>query len=186
MLAVLTAPTPDYYQSAIDGPMSDPTSAIAAAGGAAASVAILSVIGFIIVLGLALYLFTSYCLYRIAKKANVEDAWMSWIPIVSLIVMIRLAQKPLWWIIFFIIPVVNAVIAIVLWMNIFPRFGKPEWMGLLMIIPVVNLAMLVYLAFSETAVIGHYSPQPAGNGQASPLPPTPIVNKEEPPVKPTV
>jgi hypothetical protein len=179
MLAVTAVPPTDYYQSPmplVDGPAMNPSFASDDFGRTAGlAVLVFAVLFFLFVL--AAYLFFSYCLFRIAKKANIEDAWMSWVPILNLIVMIKLGQKPVWWVILFFVPVVGMIIGIVIWMNIFYRFGKPEWMGLLMIIPVVNLVMLVYLAFSQDMVIVNSAPQfataPAG-APTSPMDPAPI------------
>jgi hypothetical protein len=74
---------------------------------------------------------------------------MAWIPIVSIILMLNIAQKPLWWIILMLIPLVNIVIAIVVWMAIAEARGKPSWWGILLIVPVVGIIVPGYLAFSE-------------------------------------
>lgn len=105
---------------------------------------------FIFLFGLAAYLFFCYCLLLIAKKARItENLWMAWIPILQIILMLNVARKPIWWIVLFLIPLVNIVIGVILWMAVAEARGKPSWWGILMILPVANLVALVYLAFSD-------------------------------------
>jgi hypothetical protein len=89
------------------------------------------------------------CLQTIAKKTNTENAWLAWIPIVNIILMLNIAKKPLWWIILLLVPLVNIVIMIVVWMAIAEARGKPSWWGILMIVPLVGIIVPGYLAFSD-------------------------------------
>lgn len=95
------------------------------------------------------YVYMAICLMTIAKKTNTANAWFAWIPILNIILMLQIAQKPLWWIILMLIPIVNIIIAIIVWMAIAEARGKPSWIGILMIVPVVNLIVPGYLAFSS-------------------------------------
>jgi len=36
-------------------------------------------------------------LQTIATKTNTENAWLAWIPVVNLILMLNIAKKPIWW-----------------------------------------------------------------------------------------
>ncbi len=95
------------------------------------------------------YIFTAICLQAIAKKTNTADAWLAWIPIANFILMLNIAHKPVWWIVLMLIPVVNVVFYIIVWMEIAKARGKPEWWGILIIVPVANLIGLGYLAFAD-------------------------------------
>jgi hypothetical protein len=99
--------------------------------------------------GLALYVYVSISLQIIAKKTNTANAWLAWIPIVNIFLMLNIARKPLWWFILCLIPLVNVVIMIIVWMAIAEARRKPSWWGILMIVPVVNLIVPGYLAFSD-------------------------------------
>lgn len=112
--------------------------------GAAAAI---SIIYFIFVI--AFYVYMAICLMTIAKKTNTANGWFAWIPILNIILMLQIAQKPVWWIILMLIPIVNIIIAIIVWMAIAEARGKPNWIGILMIIPFVNLIIPGYLAFSS-------------------------------------
>ena len=63
--------------------------------------------------------------------------------------MLKIAGKPLWWIILLFIPLVNISVIIVVFMGIAAARGKPSWIGILMIVPLVNLFIPAYLAFSD-------------------------------------
>ena len=105
------------------------------------------VIGAVIVL--VLYVYMSVCLQTIAKKTNAENAWLAWIPIANIILMLNIARKPAWWILLMFVPLVNIVIAVIVWMEIAKARSKPEWWGILMIVPFANLVAPGYLAFSD-------------------------------------
>jgi hypothetical protein len=102
-----------------------------------------------VIFALAVYVYFALCLQTIAKKTNTENPWLAWIPIVNIILMLNIAKKPLWWIILMIIPLVNIVIAIIVWMAIAEARGKPNWWGILLIVPVVGIIVPGYLAFSD-------------------------------------
>lgn len=109
-------------------------------------------LGFIISLAINIgfYLFFAYCLKVIADKTgNSENSWWAWIPIIQALLMLQIADKPLWWIILFLIPLVNIVIAIIVMMAIAERRGKPSWIGILVIVPFLNILIFPYLAFAD-------------------------------------
>ena len=98
---------------------------------------------------LALYIYVALALQTIAQKTNTENGWLAWIPIVNVILMLSIAKKPIWWIILFLIPLVNLVIFIIVWMGIAEARNKPGWWGILMLVPVVSLVVPGYLAWSD-------------------------------------
>ena len=97
----------------------------------------------------AAYVYTSLALQTIAQKTNTENAWLAWIPIANLFLMLNVAKKPIWWIILFLIPLVNLVIMILVWMAIAEARGKPNWWGVLTLVPFVNLIVPGYLAWAD-------------------------------------
>jgi uncharacterized membrane protein len=102
-----------------------------------------------LIIGLAAYVYMSMALQTIAKKTNTENAWWAWVPIINIILMLNIAKKPLWWIILCLIPFVNIIIFIIVWMAIAVARGKPNWWGILIIIPVANLIVPGYLAWAD-------------------------------------
>ena len=103
----------------------------------------------VLIFAAAICVYMGLTLQVIAKKTKTENAWLAWVPIVNIILMLNIAKKPLWWIILMLIPLVNIVIAIIVWMAIAEARGKPNWWGILLIVPVVGIIVPGYLAFSD-------------------------------------
>ena len=104
---------------------------------------------FIVVIGLAGYVYMSLALQTIATKTSTENAWLAWIPIANIFLMLSIAKKPMWWFVLFLVPLVNIVIAIMVWMAVAEARHKPNWWGILTIVPGVNLVVPGYLAWSD-------------------------------------
>jgi len=98
---------------------------------------------------LVMYVYHALALQTIATKTNTENGWFAWIPIINVILMLNIAKKPVWWIILCLIPLVNIVIFIIVWMGIAEARNKPNWWGILLIVPVANLIVPGYLAWSD-------------------------------------
>ena len=105
--------------------------------------------GFFFLAMLAIYVFYAICLQLIAKKTNTPNGWLAWIPIANIYLMCEIAKNPWWWLLLSLVPLVNIVIMIILFMEIAKARGKPGWLGILMIIPLVNFIALGYLAFTK-------------------------------------
>ncbi|HUU13842.1 MAG TPA: DUF5684 domain-containing protein [Terriglobia bacterium] len=108
-----------------------------------------AMVGVMFLVFAVLYVYFSLALQTIAKKTNTENAWLAWIPIANVILMLNIAKKPLWWFILCLIPFVNIVITIIVWMAIAEARRKPGWWGILLIVPVVGLIVPGYLAWSD-------------------------------------
>lgn len=109
------------------------------------------IIALLVALGVALvvYLFFCYCFKRICEKTGNEPGILVWIPILQIIPMLQVAKMPAWMIILFLIPIVNLVVAVLMWVKICEARGKSPWLVVLMFIPIANIAFIPYLAFSE-------------------------------------
>lgn len=114
-------------------------------------------IGMIICL-LALYVFIAYCLARIANKTGMPlGSSFIWalIPIANIFLILKIAGKPMWWFVLLLIPIVNFVICIILWMAISERLQRPAWWGVIIaIVPVINLIFFLILAFEAKRETG--------------------------------
>ena len=65
-------------------------------------------------------------LWKIFEKAG-KPGWAAIIPIYNIIVLLQIVGKPVWWIILFIIPIVNFIIAILVYLELLKKFSKPGW-----------------------------------------------------------
>jgi len=142
---------------------------------AAAAIAITSVALLVMLaLGVVLYIFSAYCLQKIAEKTgNEENKWKAWIPIVNLFLMVEIAGKEWWWVLLMFIPYANIVIFVIIMMGVCEARDKSPWLGLLTLVPAANIFLFAYLAFSSDQAAPVPSPAPAAPTQ----PPVP----QEPP-----
>ena len=95
------------------------------------------------------YVYMALALQTIATKTKTENPWLAWIPVVNLVLMLNIGRKPLWWILLMLIPVVNIVVAIIVWMAIAEARGKPGWWGIVLILPLIGIIVPGYLAWSD-------------------------------------
>ena len=98
----------------------------------------------------AFYIFMAFCMAKMATKLGMSFGGsfvMALIPLLNVILLLQMANKPLWWVLLFFVPLVNLVISVVMWMAIAERRGKPGWWGVVMLLPGVNLIFFLMLAF---------------------------------------
>ena len=93
--------------------------------------------------------FVAFCLQTIAKKTNTDNGWFAWIPILNYVLMVKIAKKPVWWVLLFFVPLVNFVIIIIVLAGMCEARGKSPWLTVALILPVVNIFGLAYLAFAD-------------------------------------
>jgi len=62
-------------------------------------------------------------MWKVFTKAG-KPGWAAIVPIYNIIVLLRIAGKPVWWIILFFIPIVSLIIAILTYVALAERFGK--------------------------------------------------------------
>jgi len=104
---------------------------------------------FFLLICLAVYVYTALAVQTIAEKTNTDNSWLAWIPIANLILLLNIAKKPVWWIVLCLIPLVNIIIFIMVWMAVAEARGKPSWVGVLLIVPVLGALMPGYLAWAD-------------------------------------
>lgn len=95
------------------------------------------------------YIYAALATQIIAKKTQTDNGWMAWVPIANLILWAKIAKKPIWWGVLCIVPFINFVFMVLLWMAIAEARNKPNWCGILMIVPAVNLIVPGYVAWSD-------------------------------------
>jgi hypothetical protein len=75
------------------------------------------------VLVCAFSIFVIAAMWRVNEKAG-QPGWAAIVPIYNIIVMLRIAGKPWWWILLMLIPFVNIIFAILMTVGIARNFGK--------------------------------------------------------------
>lgn len=97
----------------------------------------------------AIYVYFALAFSTIARKTNTPNAWMAWIPFLNMILLLNVAQKPVWWILLFFIPFVNIAILVIVWMGVAKARGRPDWSGVFIIAPIANFILPGILAWSD-------------------------------------
>jgi hypothetical protein len=118
----------------------------AAAGAAALMGGMFLILFFVLIV---LYVIMAISLMKIANRTNTPNAWFAWIPILNLILMLQISQRPMWWLVFFLVPFINIVgivLNFVIWVDIAKRLGKTAVMGVLAAL--IPFIFMPYLAFS--------------------------------------
>jgi hypothetical protein len=102
------------------------------------------------ILGILFYLYISVCLYSMAEQVGSRNSWFAFLPILDLILMLEIADMPIWWLLLLFIPIVNIIAGALVWMSICRALRKPAWLGILVFLPGVNLVVLGYLAWARS------------------------------------
>jgi hypothetical protein len=68
-------------------------------------------------------LFMLASMWKVFVKAG-QPGWACIIPIYNVYIMLKIAGKPGWWLLLFLIPIVDIVISIMVYLGIAEKFGK--------------------------------------------------------------
>jgi hypothetical protein len=77
----------------------------------------------VMVVALVILVVTIAAMWKVFEKAG-EPGWAAIVPIYNVIVLLKIAGKPLWWIILLLIPFVNFIIIILVYVALAKNFGK--------------------------------------------------------------
>jgi Family of unknown function (DUF5684) len=95
-------------------------------------------------------------MWKVFQKAG-EPGWAAIVPIYNIVVMLRIAGRPLWWILLFFIPIVSLIPSIMIPVDIAKRFGKGTGFGLgLIFLPFIFYPILGY---GSATVEGVWTPE---------------------------
>ena len=78
-------------------------------------------------------------IWKVFDKAD-QPGWGALVPIYNIILLLKIAKRPLWWVILMIIPLVSIVVAIIVCIDIARNFGKGSGFG-------IGLALLGFIFF---------------------------------------
>jgi hypothetical protein len=85
----------------------------------------------------AIFIIEIAAMWKVFEKAG-QPGWAAIVPIYNLVVLLQIAQKPIWWILLYFIPIVSLIVAIIVLHNISVNFGKGVGftLGLLFLSPI--------------------------------------------------
>jgi hypothetical protein len=91
---------------------------------------------------LVLAVFIAAAMWRVFEKAE-QPGWAALVPIYNLVVLCQIAGRPGWWVILWLIPVVNVVVAAIVAYGVARSFGYGLGMTLLLVfLPFVGYPLL--------------------------------------------
>ena len=89
--------------------------------------------------------------WKIFVKAG-KPGWAAIIPIYNIIVLLQVCQKPVWWIILLLIPLVNVIILIILYVALAKVFGKG--VGYAIGLLILGIIFIPMLGFGSAQYVG--------------------------------
>lgn len=111
----------------------------------------------IIILYLAFVVLMIAASWKVYTKAG-QPGWAAIVPIFNLVVLLKIVEKPVWWIILLLIPLVNIVMAFIINIELAQRFGKSAGFGVGMtflpfiFIPILGFGDAKYEGYVEPVV----------------------------------
>jgi hypothetical protein len=110
--------------------------------------------------------------YFIFKKAgaNGDPPWGAFVPIYGTIILLKVVGRPIWWILLFLIPLVNLIVLIIVYNDLSKSFGKG--VGFTIGLIFLSWIFLAILAWGSAQYRGPAA-LPGGAMVSSPPPPPP-------------
>ena len=101
------------------------------------------VIIFVVLIGLLGFMFAA--MWRMFTKAG-QPGWAALIPVYSTYVEHKIVGRPTWWLLLYLVPLVNIVIAIIVTVDLAKAYGQGVSFAIigLMLFPLIGLFMLAY------------------------------------------
>ncbi len=94
---------------------------------------------------IVIYVYFAYTTMMLAKRLNIANSWLAWIPFLNLFLMTKMAKLDWWWLLGLFIPFVNFFVAGYIWSEIGKQLGKEWWVGALIAIPLIGWLVPGYL-----------------------------------------
>lgn len=99
----------------------DPTTVTAVSSGATGAVLAAMLVYWLVIMAFVIMAIVG--MWKAFSKAG-KPGWAAIVPIYNVIVMLEIAGRPIWWIVLFLVPLVNLVISIMVMLDIAKAYGK--------------------------------------------------------------
>ena len=96
---------------------------------------------------LVIIIFMIAAIWKVFTKAG-QPGWASLIPFYNLYVLLKIAGKPGWWLVLFLIPIVNFVAMILMVVGLAQNFGKGT--GFILGLIFLSIIFIPILAFGDS------------------------------------
>ncbi len=105
---------------------------------------LLAILGAYLVVVLAIAVLMIASMWKLFSKAG-KPGWACLVPIYNYVVWLEIIKKPIWWIILLMIPIVNFIIIIIMFVEMAKAYGKSGGFGVGMILlPYIFFPMLAF------------------------------------------
>lgn len=155
-----------------------------------AGLAIFSVVMWLVSVGIGV--FTLVCMWKVFKKAG-KPGWAAIVPIYNIIVMLEIAELPMWYIALFCVPFANIYAMFKIYIEFAHKFGKSTGFGVGMVF--LSPIFLGILAFGKDSnyqgvqvnsqPVNSQPAQPMNMEPQQPIQPQPMV-QPVPPIEPVM
>jgi hypothetical protein len=113
----------------------DTTMTTQSSGGGAAGIIVMIIYLAIVILMIA-------AMWKIFAKAG-KPGWAAIVPIYNIVVLLQICEKPIWWLVLLLIPIVSLIIMIILYVALAQVFGKGIGFAIgMLLLPFIFMPML--------------------------------------------
>jgi uncharacterized membrane protein YoaK (UPF0700 family) len=112
---------------------------------------LLAILAGSMVIWLILLLIVIISLWKIFEKAG-EPGWAALIPIYNVIILLKIVGRPIWWLVLLLIPFVNIIFGIILYLDLAKAFNKGTGFAIGLIL--LGIIFLPILAFDSSEYVG--------------------------------
>ncbi|MEP6961375.1 MAG: DUF5684 domain-containing protein [Acidobacteriota bacterium] len=123
---------------------------------------VILLIGFFVVFWLAMMALMISSMWIVFQKAG-KPGWAAIVPIYNMIVMLEMSGRPGWWVLLMLIPLVNIVFVIILYVDLSKSFGHGG--GFAAGLMLLSIVFWPILAFGESRYVGPAGPE----GRSTPV-----------------
>lgn len=90
--------------------------------------------------------------WKVFTKAG-QPGWAIIIPIFNIYILLKIVGRPAWWLVLYLIPVVNFVIAVIVAMDLAKSFGQSAAFGVVLLFLLAAIGFLI-LGFGSAKYLG--------------------------------
>jgi len=105
--------------------------------------------GWSLLIAIAFVIVAAY--WRVYTKAG-QPGWASLVPIYNLYVLLQIVGRPSWWLILYLIPIVNVVVGVIVYLDLARSFGRSSLFGLGLFF--LSIIFIPILAFGDDSYEG--------------------------------
>jgi hypothetical protein len=113
----------------------------------------------VLILYFGFIIFLIACMWKIYAKAG-KPGWAAIVPIYNLVVLLEIIKKPIWWIVLLLIPIVNFIILIIIYIELAKAYGRGVGFGIGLIflgfifVPILAFNKDIKYVYGDTDEVG--------------------------------